>query len=218
MNNTVYDNVNAYGYYPGFNYYGFGISLSSSSHNIVSGNTAYGNTGGICLYSTGSGTNNTVSYNTILDSASSLSSSSYGIEIYMTSGNQVYGNYISNTYEGIYVYDADNNFITNNVLESNTHGINLINSDSNVVSGNSLHLCTTPIQETSCNGNTIVNNNITYGVPNYSLFIIEMVLILTLCLGLPIVIIFKLSQRDKLRGDKDLKVRKSNKWEKYYER
>ena len=109
----------------------FGINLSSSSNNTVTGNTCNNNsTYGIDLSSSSS--NNTVTGNTCNNNSNSgiyLSSSS--------SYNTVTGNTCNNNNFGIYQYSSSDNTVTGNTCNNNSnYGICLLSSSNNTITGN----------------------------------------------------------------------------------
>jgi len=122
--------------------YNYGIYLSSSSNNTVTGNTCNNNSYGISLQSS---SNNTVTGNT-------CNNSSYGIYLYSSSSdNTVTGNTCNNNNSyGIFLSSSSNNTVTGNTCNNNSYGIFLSSSSNNTVTGN------------TC------NNNSSYGIYLYS--------------------------------------------------
>jgi parallel beta-helix repeat protein len=93
----------------------YGLHISSSSNNSMSGNNITNNNVGICLYSS---SNNSVSGNNITNNG-------YGIELYSSSDdNTVSGNNIANNGYGIELYWSSNNFtIYHNNFVNNTYQV-----------------------------------------------------------------------------------------------
>jgi parallel beta-helix repeat protein len=130
--------------------YNYGISLSSSSDNTVTGNICNNNGSGIYLASSSNNTvtGNTCNNNTYAIRLSSSSNntitgntcnnnSSYGIYPYSSSNNTVTGNTCNNNSSyGIYLYSSSNNTVTGNTCNNNNGGIALSSSSNNTVTGN----------------------------------------------------------------------------------
>ncbi|ODS37430.1 hypothetical protein BEH94_06210 [Candidatus Altiarchaeales archaeon WOR_SM1_SCG] len=90
----------------------FGIYLSSSSGNKLTGNTANDNSGyGIYL--------NSSSSNTLTDNTAS--SNNYGIYVGHSSNNTLTGNIANSNYYGIGLWESTNNTITSNTVSSNNY-------------------------------------------------------------------------------------------------
>jgi len=172
------ENINATNNYSG-------IYLSSSSNNILSGNTAYSNNlGGIRLHI--SSNNNTLSgnnasnndYGIYLYSSSNntltgndaSSNNDYGIVLDSSSNNTLTGNTAySNDLIGIYLYSSSNNTLTGNNASDNNYGIRLYSSsNNNTLTGNTAYsndlagIYLYSSSNNSVSGNNITNNN--YGV------------------------------------------------------
>jgi parallel beta-helix repeat protein len=107
----------------------YGIYLSSSSHNSISGNNITKNSGdGIYLY----GSSNNVTGNNI------TKNNCYGIELEFSSYNTVSGNSITNNLAGIGFYCSSYNTISGNSITNIASGIDLYSSSYNTISGNSV--------------------------------------------------------------------------------
>jgi len=107
--------------------YNYGIYLSSSSDNTVTGNTCNNNSNGIRLDS--SSNENTVTGNT-------CNNNSNGIGLSSSSNNTVTGNTCNNNDNGIDLYSSSNNTVTGNTCNNNYYGIFLSSSSDNTVTGN----------------------------------------------------------------------------------
>ena len=109
------------------NFY-YGIYLSSSTNNTITGNTASSNYG-TGIYLDYSSNNNTVYGNT--------ASSNYGTGIYLdysSNNNTVYGNTASSNGRGIYLWSSSNNTVYGNTASSNNEaGIWLQSSSNNAL-------------------------------------------------------------------------------------
>ena len=135
-----------------------GISLGSSSNNIIydnvfSGNDAESNSCGICL----SGSNN----NLIYDNSAS-NNGAWGIKLQGGNSNNITDNEVNyNWHNGIWVLDSENNHITNNEV-ANTHftGIRLTRGNNNIVSNNIISYSLDGIHIEVSSGNDISNNDI----------------------------------------------------------
>ena len=143
---------------------GCGISLRSSSNNMLTNNTANSNSDcGIYLKSSSSNTltNNTANsnddygiflswssnYNTLTDNTAN-SNDYCGIYLYLSRYNTLTSNTAnSNTWDGIYLSSSSNNKLTNNTANSNSeYGIYLHSSSRNMLTNNT------------------ANSNIRYGI------------------------------------------------------
>ena len=144
---------------------GNGIWLNSSSNNSMSGNNITANSYyGIWLYS--SSNNNSISEN-------NLASNYYGIDIDSSSDNGISGNNIVNDYYGIWLESSSNNGISgNNITANNVDGMWVdSSSNNNSISGNNITAngdCGIWVDSSSNNGisgNNITNNS--YGISLY---------------------------------------------------
>ena len=136
----------------------YGISLSDSSNNTVTGNTCNNNNYyGIRL----SGSNNTVTGNTCNNN------NSYGISL-SGSNNTVTGNTCNNNNSvGISLSGSSNNTVTGNICNNNSYGIYLSGSN-NTVTGNTCNNNNVGISLSDSSNNTVTgntcNNNNYYGI------------------------------------------------------
>ncbi|MEA3281150.1 MAG: NosD domain-containing protein [Euryarchaeota archaeon] len=107
---------------------GYGIHLSSSSNNSLTGNTANSNNwNGIYLSSS---SNNSLTGNT-------ANSNNDGIYLrYSSNNNNLTGNIASNNYYGIYLSSSSNNSLIGNTASNNTYGIYLSSSSNNSLTVN----------------------------------------------------------------------------------
>ena len=107
----------------------YGIYLSSSSNNMVTGNTCNNNSyNGISLSSS---SNNMVTGNTCNNN------NYYGIFISSFSNNNtVTGNTCNNNSDGIRLNTSSNNTITGNTCNNNSYGIRASSSSNNTITGN----------------------------------------------------------------------------------
>jgi len=134
------------------NFRSYGINLSSSSNNTISGNMVQGNYYGIYLDSSSKNTisgnmvqgnsyygiflssssNNTISGNTCQDNGSC------GIDLTSSSKNTISGNMCQDNGScGIYLDSSSNNTISGNMCQGNSYyGIYLTSSSNNTISGN----------------------------------------------------------------------------------
>ena len=163
------------------NYYG--IRLSSSSNNTLTGNTASSNNdNGIVLTSSCNGntlTSNNASNNGVgihLESSSNntltsnnVSSNNYGIRLYSSSSNTLENNTANSNYgysgSGIYLYSSSNNTLANNTANLNYgysgSGIYLYSSSNNTLTSNNANsniLYGISLYRSS-NDNTLMSNN-----------------------------------------------------------
>jgi len=166
-----------------------GIELRNSSNNIVSGNTAFNNWGGKGIVLDYSSNNNVVSGNIAYQnngggieiwvsshnnlSSNTIYSNEYGITLYNSSSNDVSRNWVSNNnVSGISVhYSSANIIFRNNVFSNPMMGIWLENSSSNDVSRNwvSNSECGIDLGYSSTN-NTISRNTIHSGTVGIRLY------------------------------------------------
>jgi len=167
----------------------YGIWLHNSSNNIVSGNTAFNNWGGKGIVLDYSSNNNVVSGNIAYQnngggieiwvsshnnlSSNTIYSNEYGITLYNSSSNDVSRNWVSNNnVSGISVhYSSANIIFRNNVFSNPMMGIWLENSSSNDVSRNwvSNSECGIDLGYSSTN-NTISRNTIHSGTVGIRLY------------------------------------------------
>ena len=136
----------------------YGVWLISSSNNSISGNDMTNNIDGILLWS--SSNNNTISEN-------NLASNYYGIDIDSSSNNSIRGNNIVNDYYGIWLESSSNNGINgNNVTANNVDGMWIDSSSDNGISGNNVTAnndCGIWVSSSSSNsisGNDITNSSV----------------------------------------------------------
>jgi parallel beta-helix repeat protein len=133
--NNISYNIIAHNYY--------GIKLSDSSNNTISGNDIYGAETGICLFS--SSNNNSISGNNIT----------------------------ANNWDGIYLSSSSSNSISGNDITNNWHGIQLDWSSYNTISGNNITNNEYGIRLTGSSNNSLFHNNFvnntahTYVTPGY---------------------------------------------------
>ncbi len=162
-----------------------GISLTESSHNTITGNTASNNTEGIFLY--GSSYNNTISGNTALKNGDGIfftfgynntitgntisNNTSNGIQLYSSNHNTIAGNTALNNPFGIFFYGSSYNTIAGNTASNNTNGIHLLVSSNNDITGNvASNNDDDGILLDASSNNTISGNNIT-GNNNNGIFL-----------------------------------------------
>jgi parallel beta-helix repeat protein len=121
-NNTVYDNMILQSRW-------YGIALSGSSHNTISGNYIACNHVGISMWES--------SYNTIATNiiVSQNPSNQGGISLTFSSHNVISGNLIANNPNGILLwYSSCHNTISENIFQTNTYGVALRYSYNNLPS------------------------------------------------------------------------------------
>ncbi len=136
--------------------YNYGIHLSSSSNNTVTGNTCNNNNSGIYLLSY---SNNTVTGNTCNNNID-------GIHLYSSSNNTVTGNTCTNNSNtGIHLYSSSNNTVTGNTCTNNSNtGIRLYSSSNNTVTGNTCNNNNYGITLNSSSNNTVTGNTCIRGI------------------------------------------------------
>ena len=145
------------------NNYGSGIYLSESSNNTVTYNTCNNNNYGIRLSSSN---NNTVTGNT----CNNGSSSSHGIYLSESSNNTVTGNTCNNNNRGFYLSSSSNNTITGNTCNNNSsYGIYLYSSSDNTVTGNTCNNNSNGIYLYSSSDNNAITGNICNNNNNYGI-------------------------------------------------
>jgi parallel beta-helix repeat protein len=131
--------------------YDFGIYLSSSSNNTVTGNTCNNNNSS-GIYLSSSSNNNTITGNTCNNNNSS------GIYLGSSSNNNtITGNTCSNNDFGIYLGSSSNNTVTGNTSNNNSYGIYLRGSN-NTVTGNTYNNNDEGIYLNKSNNNTVTGN------------------------------------------------------------
>lgn len=156
----------------------FGIYLSNSNSNTLTGNTTSNNSFGIRVDDS---SNNTLTGNMALNNHVGISSSysshniltgnttsdnDYGIATSHFSDNTLTGNTAeSNTYHGIGLgSDSNNNTLTANTTSSNYYGIRVESSSNNTLTGNTCELNTWGIfVNMSSSNNTVTGNTASYG-------------------------------------------------------
>lgn len=134
----------------------FGIFLSNSSDNIISGNIANNNDyDGISLFES---ENNIISGNTVYNN-------SYGIYLFVSYNNNIEGNTVNyNEYSGIGLSSSDNNTISRNAANYNMQGIFLVGGcNNNTISGNTANYnADKGVYVIDSNNNTISGNIVNY--------------------------------------------------------
>lgn len=144
----------------------YGIHLSRSASNILSGNTANSNKWyGIYLDSSN---NNLLTGNT-------ASNNSRGIGLFYSTGNMLTGNATSNNSDGIYLDRSSNNTLCDNTASDYGGGICVLySSNNNLVARNSASNNHWGIWLSNSSNNTLIDNSTTwskdYGIElsNYS--------------------------------------------------
>ena len=133
----------------------YGVYLSFSSGNILSGNNITANEDGIVLSS--SSDCNTLSVNSIFTPAIGQ-----GVYLANSSGNVLSGDNIADSFLGIWLYSSNNNTLSRNNLAANFEGIFLNDySDNNTLSGNTVTAWSYyGIVLYSSSGNTFYHNNL----------------------------------------------------------
>jgi parallel beta-helix repeat protein len=131
--------------------FGYGVYLSSASHNVLSQNDLTNNYCGIWLVV--SSNSNIISGNNIAnnegyaiwlkDSSNNNISENkitlhndYCIYLGVSNNNTVSANYIANNNLGIYFYSSSSNIISGNNIANNERGIHLSDSSQNTIDGN----------------------------------------------------------------------------------
>jgi parallel beta-helix repeat protein len=152
INNVTIKNTN-------INNFWIGISLNSTSSNVISGNSITNNY--ISIYFRGS-LNNTISENSIANNEDS-------IMLDWSSNNTIFKNNITNNGHGIYFYDSNYNNISGNTLTNeNNYGIWLKNSPNNIIFENNVTKNQLGVRLYESPNNIIQGNNVTantyYGI------------------------------------------------------
>ena len=136
----------------------YGIYLSSSSNNTITGNNCNNNNYGIYLSSS---SNNTITGN-------NCNNNNYGIYLdYLNNDNTVTGNTCNNNKYGISLYNSSNNTITGNTCNYNDYGIYFDASRNNTVTGNTCYnnnTCGICLGFASSSNNTITGNTCIRGI------------------------------------------------------
>ena len=139
-----------------------GIYLSSSSRNVVTGNTCDNNAFGIYLSSASSNTVtcNTCNYNSV-----------YGIYLSSASSNTITGNTCNNNNSGVYLNSSSsNNTVTCNTCNNNSYGIYLSSASSNTITGNTCNdNDSSGISLNSSSSNVVTGNTCNNNSPGISL-------------------------------------------------
>lgn len=159
-NNATYSSNNNYGIY-----------LTSSNNNTITGNICNNNYEGICLEFS---ENNTVTRNSCNNNSydgiylyggdnntvtgNNCKNNNYSISSYGGNNNTVTGNTSNNNVYGIYLYGSENNTVTGNSCNNNNYGIYLISSKNITVTGNTCNNNDCGIYLTGSDNNTIVGN------------------------------------------------------------
>ena len=130
----------------------FGIYLSGSSGNTITGNTC-NNNGSTGINLTGSSNNNTITGNT-------CNNNSIGINLTGSDNNTITGNTCNNNGNaGISLSTGDNDTITGNTCNNNSIGINLTgNSSNDTITGNTCNNNDTGIYMLNGDNDTITGN------------------------------------------------------------
>jgi len=134
----------------------YGILLSSSNNNMISGNNvSYNYYRGIVLSSS--------SNNTVLGNNASYDNV-YGINLYYSDNNTVRENIASyNDYHGIFLYYSDDNIALGNIVNNNDlYGIILTYSDNTSISGNTVNYNHYGIYLCAGDNNTVSGNIASY--------------------------------------------------------
>ena len=126
----------------------YGIYLSSSSNNTITGNTCNNNYYGIYLSSS---SNNTITGNT-------YNNNNYGIRLSSSSNNTITGNTCNNNSYGIYLHSSNNNTVASNTCNNNSSSIYLSKSSNNTITGNTCNNNDYGIYLYSSNNNTVAGN------------------------------------------------------------
>ena len=130
----------------------FGIYLSGSSGNTITGNTC-NNNGSAGIFLTGSSNNNTITGNT-------CNNNNIGISLTGNDNNTITGNTCNNNNNaGISLSSSNNHTITGNTCNNNNIGINLTgNSSNDTITGNTCNNNDTGIYMLNGNNDTITGN------------------------------------------------------------
>ncbi|MDY6834567.1 MAG: NosD domain-containing protein, partial [Chloroflexota bacterium] len=129
------------------NYYG--IQLTCSDNNIVTGNTADSNSYGIALFSSNDnsiyenvlsnnchGIHLCESYQNLVDGNVCSENECFGIDLLNSNDNMLARNTIGASYCGISLASSIDNVVADNISSENTHGIELDGSSENIVVSN----------------------------------------------------------------------------------
>jgi parallel beta-helix repeat protein len=129
----------------------YGILLSSSSNNTLTGNAAINNSGdGFCLSSS---SNNTIIGNVFINNSAN------GIYLFYSSYNNLISNTFTTNLKGIEFWSSSNNSLSGNAFTTNTRGILLAYySNNNTIRGNTASNNSYGIWLDSSGNNHIYNN------------------------------------------------------------
>jgi parallel beta-helix repeat protein len=158
--NTITNNISSSNNFGGV---GYGVTMSASSNNTVSGNALNSNgsfgveissnsagnivTDNFCSSNTQSGFSLTLGSSNLIARNVANSNLQNGIDLFNSSGNRVINNtFNGNTRSGIRINSASSNTIHQNEINSNETGVHLLGSSS---------------------GNTISKNNVTSNIINH---------------------------------------------------
>ena len=141
----------------------YGILLSSSSKNTLSGNNisapyALGNKYGVYLVSSSS---NDVSGNIVTNN-------DYGVYLVSSSSNDVSGNIVTNNGDGVYlVSSSSSNVSGNNITDNNYYGVFLYSSSGNTLRSNAMTNNFYNFGVIGDHGNDVDESNTVNGKPIY---------------------------------------------------